>query len=60
MLGPAAPDRALDDQRRRYYRITDYGRRVLGAEVRRPDALVGVAREKRLLGGFPQGLPEGT
>ena len=25
------PDPALDDQRRRYYRITDFGRRVAGA-----------------------------
>ena len=27
------PDPALDDQRRRYYRITDFGRRVAGAEA---------------------------
>ena len=47
----------LGDRQRRYYRITERGRRVLGAEARRLEALVGVAREKRVLGG---GLvPEG-
>jgi hypothetical protein len=39
----------MDDERRRYYRITDFGRRVAGAESRRLADLVVVAREKRLL-----------
>ena len=29
------PDPKLDDERRRYYRLTPFGRRVLGAEVAR-------------------------
>ena len=29
------PDPAMDDQRRRYYRITDFGRRVAGVEAER-------------------------
>lgn len=39
-----------DDARRRYYRLTPLGARVLRAEVRRLDALVALARERRLLG----------
>ncbi len=38
------PDPALDDQRRRYYRLTAQGRRFASAEVRRLDALVTAAR----------------
>jgi DNA-binding PadR family transcriptional regulator len=38
------PDPALDDQRRRYYRLTALGRSVAAAEVRRLDALVTSAR----------------
>ncbi|HYN70283.1 MAG TPA: PadR family transcriptional regulator [Candidatus Eisenbacteria bacterium] len=34
------PDRELDDQRRRYYRLTALGRTVAAGEVRRLDALV--------------------
>jgi DNA-binding PadR family transcriptional regulator len=44
------PDPALDDSRRRYYELTGFGRRVLTAEIERLDYLVGVAREKELLG----------
>ena len=40
-----APDR--DDPRRRYYRLTSLGRRVLNAECRRLEDLVGVIRAKR-------------
>ncbi len=53
------PDPALDDQRRRYYRMTDFGRKVAGAEAERLRSLVDAAREKKLLGGS-QPLPEGT
>lgn len=54
------PDPEMDDQRRRYYRITDFGRRVAGAEAARLDGLVSFAREKKLLrrrrpGAFPEG-----
>lgn len=34
------PDAELDDQRRRYYRLTALGRSVAAAEVRRLDTLV--------------------
>jgi len=35
------------DERRRYYRLTKLGRRVLGAECRRLEDLVSVIRSKR-------------
>lgn len=38
------PDPELDDHRRRYYRITDAGRRVLDAEVSRMEQLASTAR----------------
>ena len=44
------PDPALDDERRRYYRISTLGRQVAVAEARRMERLVGIARAKRLLG----------
>ena len=44
------PDSALDDERRRYYRITALGRQVAVAEARRMERLVRIARAKRLLG----------
>ena len=40
----ARPDPALDDQRRRYYRLTALGRSVAAAEVRRMDALLSSAK----------------
>lgn len=43
------PDPELDDERRRYYRITSLGRRVVVAEARRMELMVGIARAKRLL-----------
>jgi DNA-binding PadR family transcriptional regulator len=44
------PDPALDDSRRRYYGLTDFGRRVLAAEAERLDYLLKIARRKKLLG----------
>ncbi len=41
---------AGDDPRRRYYRLTRLGRRVLAAEVARLQALVDAARATRALG----------
>jgi DNA-binding PadR family transcriptional regulator len=38
------PDPELDDQRRRYYRLTALGRSVAAAEVRRLESLVAAAR----------------
>ena len=43
------PDPALDDERRHYYRLTEFGRQVLVAEVRRLEAALAVARTKREL-----------
>ena len=40
----ARPDPELDDQRRRYYRLTALGRSVAAAEVRRMDALLSSAK----------------
>jgi DNA-binding PadR family transcriptional regulator len=45
------PDAALTDERRRYYRLSDLGLRVASAEAERLERLVGIARERRLLGG---------
>ena len=38
------PDPKLDDERRRYYRLTPWGRRVLNAEVSRYSKIVKAAR----------------
>jgi DNA-binding PadR family transcriptional regulator len=43
------PDPSLDDERRRYYRLTDFGLRVTQAEAQRLAQLVNVARSKQLL-----------
>ncbi|MEZ4865583.1 MAG: PadR family transcriptional regulator [Caldilineaceae bacterium] len=43
------PDPELDDERRRYYRLTDFGVGVLSAEAARLDELVRQARAKQLL-----------
>ena len=42
-------DPAMDDQRRRYYRLTRQGRRAARAEAQRLEALVQAARAKSLL-----------
>jgi hypothetical protein len=44
----------LDDDRRRYYRLTDFGKRVASAEAERLFALVTAARNKGIL-HLPQG-----
>ena len=43
------PEPAQDDERRRYYRLTDLGRRVATAEAIRLDQLVTIARARALL-----------
>ena len=43
------PDPQLDDERRRYYRISDFGTRVVRAEAKRLAAAVTAARARRLL-----------
>jgi DNA-binding PadR family transcriptional regulator len=50
----ARPDPELDDERRRYYRLTDAGRRLAQAETRRLARLVSLAQQTSLgaaLGG---------
>lgn len=41
--------RGVDDERRRFYRITPFGRRVLTLELSRLEAVVNLARQKQLL-----------
>ncbi|HEV3199371.1 MAG TPA: helix-turn-helix transcriptional regulator [Bryobacteraceae bacterium] len=43
------PDPQIDDQRRRYYRMTGLGQRVVRAEAQRLSNAVVAARSKRLL-----------
>jgi hypothetical protein len=43
------PDPELDDERRRYYRITPFGQRVLQAEANRLAALVALAQQKGVI-----------
>ena len=51
------PEPSLDDERRRYYRLTEFGRRVALAEVERLEGLVGAARLK---GFTPSPRPSGA
>jgi DNA-binding PadR family transcriptional regulator len=46
---PERTDPELNEERRRYYRITGKGRRAVVAEVERLQGLIRVARAKRLL-----------
>ena len=43
------PDPALDDERRRYYRLTPFGREVAIAEIKRLESIVEQARAKHLV-----------
>jgi DNA-binding PadR family transcriptional regulator len=43
------PAAELDDERRRYYRLTALGRRVLSAEMLRMRALVRLAESRKLI-----------
>jgi DNA-binding PadR family transcriptional regulator len=45
---PRRPAAALDDERRRYYRLTEFGRRVASAEAERLEQMLAAARAKRL------------
>lgn len=47
-----SPDPSSTDERRRYYRLTRFGRRVAAAEVARINALV---RQARATGLVPEG-----
>ena len=43
------PDPALDDERRRYYRLTGFGREVAQAEASRMESTLSMARAKNLI-----------
>lgn len=45
------PVRALDDERRRYYILTEFGQRVLAAEVDRLASAVRLAQQKAVYNG---------
>lgn len=49
------PDPALDNSLRRYYELTDFGRKILEAEAERLAHLVQVARQKELIGDAATG-----
>ena len=49
------PAPELDDERRRYYRITDFGMRTVRAEAQRLATSVTAARARRLLAKNPGG-----
>jgi DNA-binding PadR family transcriptional regulator len=42
------PETRFDDERRRYYRLTEFGREVAVAEAHRMDEALGQARAKKL------------
>jgi DNA-binding PadR family transcriptional regulator len=43
------PDPTLDDERRRYYRLSNLGQKALNAESQRLEQAVKVARQKQVL-----------
>lgn len=43
------PDPAMDDERRRYYRLTDLGQRLVDSEARRLAKILTVARKRALI-----------
>jgi DNA-binding PadR family transcriptional regulator len=53
------PDPELNDERRRYYRLTAFGARVLEAEAERLASLVKQAQAKQLLPGWTPSLALG-
>jgi DNA-binding PadR family transcriptional regulator len=54
------PDSELDDERRRYYRLSAVGEQVVKAEARRYADIVAIARGKKLIGKTAMlALPEG-
>lgn len=43
------PDPAIDDERRRYYRLTNLGKRAFTLELQRYTAVISIAQKRRLL-----------
>ena len=54
------PDPALDDERRRYYRLTSFGREVARAEAQRLAQLILLAQERRLISEVQPGISGGA
>jgi len=54
------PDPAIDDERRRYYRMTPLGRRVVRAEAQRLANAVTAARTRRLFDRPKAGVTGGA
>lgn len=52
------PDPTLDDERRRYYRLTDLGRRATVAEMQRLEQSLAIAHSKTLLRNMTAASPE--
>lgn len=48
------PDPELNDERRRYYKLTKFGQKVLGAEAARLARMVRQAQAKKLLPGMTE------
>lgn len=42
------PDPQLDDERRRYYRLSDYGRKMLSAELQRYNEALEIAKRAKI------------
>jgi len=53
------PDPELDDERRRYYRLSGFGVRVLDAEVARMEQLARAAQARRMVGSRGGALGHG-
>lgn len=53
---PERPDPEMDDERRRYYRLTDFGARVVAAESHRLARLLRIAQAKQVLAGSQGGF----
>ena len=43
------PDSEVDDERRKYYRLTQKGKKCISAELRRLEDLVEVGKERKLI-----------
>jgi len=50
------PDPLCDDERRKYYRLTEHGRKQLSMELERYNNAIKLAKRKNLLSGM--GLPQ--
>ena len=55
-LAEERPDAEMDDERRRYYRLTDFGLRVTRAESQRLMQLLRIAQAKQVMPGLQGGF----